>query len=479
MKWVSTCLLLSLFATACGGDDGPPTEPGPPSPTTGTVQVSMGMEGADLDADGCGVSLDGGNPRILTNDQTTHFTGVLAGSHTVGISDLADNCVLAGPDTRTVTLVAGDTAAVAYAATCARIVRLAFLVQPSDTEIGGPLWPRVQVATQDASGTTITDAATEITVRALAEGGEIALTRSESVVDGVASFDDIRLLTVGTFSLDATAVEAIPAISETFSVTYPPIAFGSTEGDTWDVLLLDATEIVNLTNHPADDSRPAWSPDGTRIAFASNRDGDFDIYVMKPDGSEVIQLTDDPSWDDEPSWSPDGTRIVFSSSRDGMNICVMDADGSDVQCIADSRGVNYSPDWSPDGTEIAWMGPGLEKLDICVMGVDGSNARCITQNSVLEHVPKWSPDGSRIAYYSEEADGTWDVHVIDADGADEANLTSSPGVHDYTPDWSPDGNWLVLGSNREPGGGLYMMKPDGTDVIRLAVIGGVSPAWRP
>ena len=86
---------------------------------------------------------------------------------------------------------------------------------------------------------------------------------------------------------------------------------------------------VNITNHPADDGFPSWSPDGTRIAFASDREGNFDIYVMGSDGSGQVRLTSDPADDVFPAWSPDGTAIAFETERDGnTEVYVMGSDGS-------------------------------------------------------------------------------------------------------------------------------------------------------
>lgn len=450
------------------------------SATTGRLEVTVATTGEDVDADGYTLTLDGGASRPLAVNGTVTFFDLSPGSHHVQLGDLADNCELSGPGTRTVTVVAGDTAAVVFAATCARIVRLAFLVQPSDMEIGGVLSPAVQVATEDASGTIITDAATQVTIRAHDEQEQVVQTWSSSVVDGVASFGGIRILTVGSYSLEATATGAAPAISDPFSITFPPIAYSSFAGaDTRDVFLLSDTATLNLTNHPAEDYQPAWSPDGAQIAFASDRDGDFDIYVMNADGSGITQLTNHPTYDGQPSWSPDGSSIVFMCSRDGMNICIMNTDGSGVVSIADNRGLNSDPDWSPDGTEIAWIGPGPESLEVCVMEVDGANPRCITQNPRNDYAPRWSPDGTSIAYYSLEADNTFAVYIVDVAGSTEVSLSNSTGVHDYTPDWSPDGSRLVFGSTRDPGAGLYMMNPDGSDVVHLTIDGGVSPAWKP
>jgi Tol biopolymer transport system component len=87
-----------------------------------------------------------------------------------------------------------------------------------------------------------------------------------------------------------------------------------------------------LTDNPAWDLEPYWSPDGSRIVFTSNRDGNYEIYVMDADGSNQQRLTDNPARDSHPSWSPDGSRIAFHSNRDGnMEIYMMDADGSNQQ----------------------------------------------------------------------------------------------------------------------------------------------------
>ena len=95
-------------------------------------------------------------------------------------------------------------------------------------------------------------------------------------------------------------------------------------------------------------AEPVWSPDGTRIAFESFREGNGDIYVMNADGSGLTRLTSDPALDSSPSWSPDGTRIAFESSREGnINIYVIDADGSNLARLTDDPAVDKDPVWSP------------------------------------------------------------------------------------------------------------------------------------
>ncbi|HYU58410.1 MAG TPA: hypothetical protein VEO00_10225, partial [Actinomycetota bacterium] len=137
----------------------------------------------------------------------------------------------------------------------------------------------------------------------------------------------------------------------------------------------DGSSLTQLTPDGEVDSGPAWSPDGARIAYASDRTGPFsegagcwatylcsgDIHVMNADGSGDIQLTDDPADDSQPAWSPDGTRIAFVSQRDDANrgdIFVMSADGSGLTQLTSGRDWDRSPHWSPDGSVIAFLSYG-------------------------------------------------------------------------------------------------------------------------
>jgi TolB protein len=117
----------------------------------------------------------------------------------------------------------------------------------------------------------------------------------------------------------------------------------------------DGSDVRRLTEDEGDDTAPTWSPDGSRIAFASTRGGDSDIYVMAADGSGVTRLTSSPANDGEPAWSPEGNRILFTSSRDeDEEIYVMNADGSGITRLTYHPGVDAGPNWSPDGTRIVF-----------------------------------------------------------------------------------------------------------------------------
>ncbi|KYK37375.1 MAG: hypothetical protein AYK19_21645 [Theionarchaea archaeon DG-70-1] len=203
----------------------------------------------------------------------------------------------------------------------------------------------------------------------------------------------------------------------------------------------DGSNVINLTNSVYNDYTPAWSPDGTRIAFSSYIDGIQNIYAMDADGSNVVNLTNSPGHDYDPAWSPDGTRIAFSSSRDSTKeIYVMDIDGSNVTKLTSNPLIRYTenwgdsnPEWSPDGKKIVFSSYRYGNDDIYVMDADGSNLTNLTNNPARDMHPSWSPDGKKILFASYR-DGNWEIYVMDADGSNQINLTNNPET-DLCPAW--------------------------------------------
>lgn len=128
------------------------------------------------------------------------------------------------------------------------------------------------------------------------------------------------------------------------------------------------------------DRGPRWSPDGGRIAFVSDRNGTWDIWVMDAEGSDPRNLTDSPASDMNPRWSPDGSRIAFKSDRTGTHeIWVMDADGSDPRRVTDAPGSEVQIQWSPDGRWLAFTrvlgdGAGGFDMEVWVAEADGSSS---------------------------------------------------------------------------------------------------------
>jgi Tol biopolymer transport system component len=154
---------------------------------------------------------------------------------------------------------------------------------------------------------------------------------------------------------------------------------------------------VNISNHPATDSHPFWSPVSDEIAFYSNRENpasdSMDVYVMNSDGSNVRRLTDHEADDRYPSWSPDGSRIAFSSTMTGdAEIYTMNAaDGSEVIRLTYSEGDDLAPAWSPDGGAIAFVSGRHGPFEVYLVNADGSGERNLTSHERADSNPRWVP----------------------------------------------------------------------------------------
>jgi len=187
---------------------------------------------------------------------------------------------------------------------------------------------------------------------------------------------------------------------------------------------------------------PAWSPDGSRIAFRALVDGPFGaagrIYVINLDGTGLRQLSPDvpdPNqfyyFDDGPTWSPDGSRIAFS--RFGA-LTIIHVDGTGIATLPTPEGAEY-PSWSPDGTRIAYTGFAGSR-DVFVSNADGSNAVRVTAAPEQENNPRWSPDSRRLVF-CRVVDGFFQLFMINADGTGETKLSANPAAHECPAVWSP------------------------------------------
>jgi len=260
-------------------------------------------------------------------------------------------------------------------------------------------------------------------------------------------------------------------------------AYRSTTDYTLDVRSLSGVGNIatNLTQNASDDWTPVWSPDGQRIAFASNRDGNTEVYVMAANGTEPTNLTQNADTDGwNLVWSPDGQRIAFTSERDGnTEVYVMAADGTEPTNLTQSEGDDWAPVWSSDGQRIAFLSNRDGNTEVYVMAADGTEPTNLTQSEGDDWAPVWSPDSERIAFSSNRDDNT-EVYVMDADGTNPTNLTQNAG-DDRDPVWSPDGQHIAFASNRDGNTEVYVMDADGTQQTRLTYhfSGEWSPVWSP
>ena len=207
------------------------------------------------------------------------------------------------------------------------------------------------------------------------------------------------------------------------------MAFSSNRDGDWEIFVMnpDGTNLRQLTHNHRYDRDPSWSPDGAQIAFTSSRDGDEEIFVMNADGTDQRQLTSNHHADSAPSWAPDGAQITFQSTRDGdAEIFVMNADGTIPRQLTKNTHHDTDPSWSPDGTQIDFTSYREGDAEIFLMNADGTILRQLTDNNHYHAAPAWSPDGAQIAF-QRWGDGNYDVYLMNADGTAQRKLTNKQG----------------------------------------------------
>ena len=260
----------------------------------------------------------------------------------------------------------------------------------------------------------------------------------------------------------------------------------------------DGSDVQRLTSSPSNEFEPVWSPDGSKIAFTSNREETVQgngIYVMDADGSNEIFLTPSINARD-PSWSPDGSRIAFTSIRDSQfgDIFVMDADGSNVTNLTvidypESEALLVKdPSWTPNnrilfvGTEQIFENtPGY---DYYIMNSDGSNRQYYTEGAADLSPARISPDGNSLIFSA--AIGSTSIFQINTDGTDNSpyavppRIPSTGDIMGLNPNWSPDGTKIVFSQLTLSNIEISVMASDGSNIVQLTNGGtNLNPDWQP
>ena len=268
--------------------------------------------------------------------------------------------------------------------------------------------------------------------------------------DKVHRYDKIRRLIFGVVvaaGLVTVAVLLWPAAEDVATAydgapSWSPdgqrLVFSAERDGQTDILVMsaDGTGRRSLTTTPGEDGSPAFSPNGRRIAFETNRDGNFEIYTMDSEGHSPARVTNSPSIDRSPAWSPDGRRIAFLSDRDrppNFDVYLMNADGSGLQRLT-TAGTFWAPQFSPDGKHLAVQGD----RDIRVITLADKAVKRLTFEPQNGMSPSWSPDGSRMVFASTR-NGRLEIFTMQADGSSQDMLVSMPGASVLDPRWSPDG----------------------------------------
>lgn len=224
----------------------------------------------------------------------------------------------------------------------------------------------------------------------------------------------------------------------------------------------DGTGQKRLTNDLAEDSSPIWSPDGTRIAFLSRRNNQVGIWLMNAaDGSGLVQVTPNGEDERDPYWAPDGNLYVARKiTADNYDIYKIDLTNNNARAaIGPSSAPEFSPMLSPDRSKIAFSTTrGGNGWAIWVMNADGSSPLRLTYGG-NEQEPVWSPDGSKILYNGVDSNHNVQVYSISAGGTGQTQLTTQS--ENFQPHWSPDGKSIYFTSIRSGRHSIYSMDPDG------------------
>lgn len=242
-------------------------------------------------------------------------------------------------------------------------------------------------------------------------------------------------------------------------------------------------ELRQLTSHPAVDIEPKWSPDGRTLSFASDRDGNWNVWTVARNGGDAVRLTADLELVHSTWWSPDGSRLAVATAvaqGDGYSghIQILDlATGSMTRLT--SGPVDGAPCWSPDGRRIAFVSNRSGNWDLWSIGVDGGEETQLTTFEGFDHSPRWSPDGSRIAYHSASS-GNGDLWIVSVSDSAATRVTVSESF-DHFPTWSPDGRWLAFHSDRDGSFDIWAIPAEGGQAIQLTSgpANDQRPAWSP
>ena len=305
-----------------------------------------------------------------------------------------------------------------------------------------------------------------------------------------------RMYTVlGTLMLLSSVLLTINVVAQDIGSEY--ISFSTNRNGNYDIYMIDrhGDNLQALLDGPADEIHARWSPNGRYLAYASNENTAlYDIYVMDMRTKKRWRLTDHPDNDTTPTWSPDGTEIAFISNRSGKSrIYKMDINGEKLNQLT-KGGDDWGPAWSPDGKWIAYntLQPD-QRVYLYIVSVDGRKPRQLARTGGKGRQPAWSPDSKKIAFSTWELGIGPKIATIDVESGNLQRVTLGGRVPagrvfmKYSPAWSPEGKWIAYVSDNlevQHKTFLYVVDAAGeerAESIRLTthLSTNISPAWVP
>jgi Tol biopolymer transport system component len=272
---------------------------------------------------------------------------------------------------------------------------------------------------------------------------------------------------------ESTTYQYLPVVFNNYSIieTGKIVFVSYRDGGNGEIYRMnyDGSEVTRLTNDSSEDNSPDWSPDGSKIAFQSNRSGEYEIYMMNADGTNQTQVTT-MTHCYSPQWSPDGTRIAFYTRPASDNIIyTMNPDGSGLFQVTDAAVSGSDPYWSPDGLRIAFFSARLDPIGIYAIDVNGTNPTLLIGSTGIAFFA-WSQDGRRLALSISSAPNyNMDIYVYDLFSLTLTRLTNSVYNHNSV-DWSPTGKHLIFHSNLEDISNfeIYTMTDSGNFITNIS-----------
>jgi len=477
-----SAVIAGMIACSDSSDPSDPVSPRPVAtvvvtPTTNALIVGQTAALIATAKDASGNVIDGRAVQWMTSN--TSIATISAAGVVTAVAD--------GTATVSAT-VEGKTGQAAIAVSRVPVVSVRLTPQTAVLEPGATR--QLTAVALDADGNALEGRAVEWTT----DPASVATVSATGLVQAVAAgYADIRATIEGKSST-MTVTVTTPEPVEQFDLVYERRTFNGL-GEIWRLSPTTgaSTTIPLVVAIPGALVRSATpSPDGSRVAFtvawyvegSSQMDGD--IYVANIDGSNIRRLTTAEGMDDHPAWSPDGTRIAFTSLRSGHpDIWVMGANGTGQTDLTNdflpATSNEHSPAWSPDGSRIAYASDidDFGHVKLWTMRADGSDKRRVLPGTagtdVIDMEPSWSPDGSKLAF-RRIGNGDSDILIVTL-STQAVTRIHMDGVQTY-PAWSPDGALIAFSSSHEnPMSDIYTMKPDGTGLVRLT--NGVDSRWRP
>ena len=259
----------------------------------------------------------------------------------------------------------------------------------------------------------------------------------------------------------------------------PPVyAFASDRSGNGDIFAFTTSgEIANLTNHPAADWEPVWSPDGLKLAWSSHRTDDSEVWYLPQVSSNQmaapVNLTNHPAWDYSPSWSPSGQTMVFVSERDGdPEIFVQSLEGDTAIQLTFNNELDRSPVWSPDGKMIAFAAirDGAERIHL--IRPDGTAEQVAVAPPLQSTSPAWAPDSRRLAFVGWAEENAPGIYIVGPEPDTVENIFTAAGRLGSL-NWSADGEWITFTSWSSGNHELYAIPATGGRPVRVTV----NEAW--